>query len=141
MFAANITRAEAQQRSGEVRAESYDVRVDLTGRDGDGAPLASPETTFHSHTVLRFTGLADADTSVNLIADAVVSASLDGVALAADAFDGEHLALHVTPGEHTLEVSAIMRYSRTGEGLHRFVDPADGRVYLCLLYTSPSPRD
>ena len=23
-----------------------------------------------------------------------------------------------------------MRYSNTGEGLHRFVDPADGRVYL-----------
>ncbi|MDN5761754.1 MAG: aminopeptidase N, partial [Microlunatus sp.] len=30
------------------------------------------------------------------------------------------------------------RYSRSGEGLHRFVDPADGRVYL---YTQFEPAD
>ena len=33
----------------------------------------------------------------------------------------------VTAGPHTRQGAAHCRYSRTGEGLHRFVDPADGR--------------
>ena len=140
MFAANITRAEAQLRSTQVRAEAYEVVVDLTGRDGDGHPLDAPEATFLSTTRLRFTGLTEADTCANLIADALVSARLDGQPLDADAFDGEHLAFHVTPGEHVLEVASVMRFSRTGEGLHRFVDPADDRVYLYSQFESADAR-
>ena len=32
--------------------------------------------------------------------------------------------------DNLLTVSARCTYSRTGEGLHRFTDPADSRVYL-----------
>jgi aminopeptidase N len=32
--------------------------------------------------------------------------------------------------ENELVVEASMTYSNSGEGLHRFVDPADGRTYL-----------
>ena len=32
--------------------------------------------------------------------------------------------------ENRLTVTARCTYSRTGEGLHRFVDPADGEAYL-----------
>ena len=39
MFAANITRAEAQLRSTQVAAGAYQVLVDITGRGADGAPL------------------------------------------------------------------------------------------------------
>ncbi len=130
MFAANITRAEAQLRSTVVATQAYEVTVDLTGRGPDGAPLDSPDTLFLSSTRLRFTALRDAETSVNLIADTLISAELDGRPLDPAAFDGEHLALSLTVGEHVLTVTSLMRYSRTGEGLHRFVDPADGRVYL-----------
>ena len=35
-------------------------------------------------------------------------------------------------------VDAQCAYSRTGEGLHRFVDPEDGEVYL---YTQYEPAD
>ena len=140
MFAANITRAEAQQRSTLLAAQSYDVVVDLTGHAADGSPLDAPEATFFSATTARFTGLAEGDTTINLIADALVSAALDGVPLDAAAFDGEHVALRVTPGEHVLEIAAIMRYSRTGEGLHRFVDPVDGRVYLYSQFESADAR-
>ena len=31
-------------------------------------------------------------------------------------------------------------YSRTGEGLHRFVDPADDRVYLYSQFEVPDAR-
>ncbi|WP_375389424.1 aminopeptidase N, partial [uncultured Amnibacterium sp.] len=40
--------------------------------------------------------------------------------------------------ENELTVVATMRYSRSGEGLHRFVDPADGHVYL---YTQLATTD
>jgi aminopeptidase N len=33
-------------------------------------------------------------------------------------------------GEHHLEVEATMAYQHEGNGLHRFVDPSDDRVYL-----------
>jgi len=140
MFAANITRTEAQRRSTLIRAEAYEVSVDLTGRDGDGATLATPDATFFSTARVRFTGLEDADTYVNLIADALVSATLDGVPLDAAAFDGEHLAFHSGAGDHELVVASIMRFSRTGEGLHRFVDPADGRVYIYSQFESADAR-
>lgn len=140
MFAANITRAEAQQRSQQVRAQAYEVAVDLTGRDGGGEPLPRPDATFFSRTTLRFDGLTDADTFVNLIAEQVTSASLDGVALDTSGYDGEHLFFAVRPGQHVLEVASVMRYSRTGEGLHRFVDPADGRVYLYSQFETADAR-
>ena len=38
----------------------------------------------------------------------------------------------------TLEVRALARYSRSGEGLHRYTDPEDGEVYL---YTQFEPND
>ncbi|HHU39003.1 MAG TPA: aminopeptidase N [Propionibacterium sp.] len=129
MFRANITRAEANTRSGQVTTQSYEVTVDLTGNRPDGTPLADPTTTFTSTTVARFGSIACV-TNVNLIADEVVSATLDGEAVAAEAFDGEHLTLSLDEGDHVLEVTAVMRYSRTGEGLHRFVDPTDDRTYL-----------
>ena len=129
MFPANITRAEAQARSAVLAVHAYDVDVDLSGRLPDGSPLERPDATFTSTTRVRFASKPVA-TTANLIADRVLSATLDGVALAADAFDGERLSLALGEGEHELEVTAVMRFSRTGEGLHRFVDPVDDRVYL-----------
>lgn len=129
MFPANITRDEAARRSSQLDVHSYEVSVDLTGRRPDGTPLDDPTTTFVSTTVVRFSAIACV-ANADLIADAVVSCRLDGADVAPDAFDGEHLTVTLTEGEHTLEVTSVMRFSRTGEGLHRFVDPADDRVYL-----------
>ena len=137
MFAANITRAEAQLRSTQVRAEAYDVTVDL-----DPAGSARPEELFGSVTRLRFIALQAADTHVNLIADAVADVTLDGrpLPVTPESFDGEHLFFHADAGEHELVVRSVMRFSRTGEGLHRFVDPADGRVYLYSQFESADAR-
>ncbi|MGW3723992.1 aminopeptidase N, partial [Streptomyces sp. NPDC000851] len=33
-------------------------------------------------------------------------------------------------GDHELRVDAAMRYSHTGEGMHRFTDPTDGETYV-----------
>lgn len=37
-----------------------------------------------------------------------------------------------------MEIESVSRFSRSGEGMHRFVDPSDGQVYL---YTQYEPAD
>src|SRR5699024_11907963 len=44
----------------------------------------------------------------------------------------------VRAGRNALTIEAQPRYSTSGEGLHRFTDPADGKVYL---YTQYEPTD
>ncbi len=45
-------------------------------------------------------------------------------------YDGQRIALPELSAENTLSIVASGAYSRTGEGLHRFEDPADGLVYI-----------
>ena len=42
--------------------------------------------------------------------------------------------------DNTLVVRADCTYSHTGEGLHHFVDPADGKVYLYSQFEVPDAR-
>ena len=129
MYPANITRAEAAQRSAALRTSAYRVGIDLSGRAPDGTPLASPEATFVSTSSIDLDSSA-CDTHLDLLAEAVLTATLDGEPLDVSGFTGERLPLHLGEGAHVLTVTALCRYSNTGEGLHRFVDPADDRVYL-----------
>ncbi|MCW3158247.1 aminopeptidase N [Micropruina sonneratiae] len=119
MYPANITRDEARSRSALLSTDRYHVTVDLTG---------SP-TTFTSTTTITFTSEVGR-TFVDLIADSIIDATLDDTPLDTTGFDGERLGLDIRAGEHTLAITAVCRYSNTGEGLHRFVDPVDGRIYL-----------
>ena len=45
-------------------------------------------------------------------------------------FDGNRIALDGLQPVNELRVVAECAYSRSGEGLHRFIDPIDGGVYL-----------
>jgi len=127
MYPANITRAEAATRAGLIRSHSYQVSIDLSGlADVPGGYDATG--TFWSRSIVRFT-CTGGTSHLNLIADRLLSATLDGVELPADAFSDHRLAFEAGPGEHELAVVALCRYSRTGEGLHRFVDPVDDLVY------------
>ena len=135
----NITRAEAQLRSRLISTHAYRVRVDLTGRGLDDEPLADPASTFLSTSTVRFASGAGRSW-LDLIADELIDAWLDGVQLDVDAHDGSRLALDLSEGEHQLTVTALCRFSRTGEGLHRFVDPADERVYLYSQFETADAR-
>ncbi|MDR2620494.1 MAG: aminopeptidase N [Propionibacteriaceae bacterium] len=137
MNAANITRSEAQGRAALLATDSYTVKVDLTGGVPEGANAAEQ---FVSTSTVQFAANDTGDTWVDLIADGVLAASLDGVELAPDSFQNSRLPLHVTAGAHELTVTALCRYSHTGEGLHRFVDPTDQRIYLYSQFETADAR-
>ncbi len=127
----NLTRIEAAERRGAVQTHSYDVVLDLT----QGAE------TFRSTTTVAFAARAGAATFIDFITRTVHSVTLNGVALDVAAVnDGVRIQLADLHAENTLVVDADALYTNTGEGLHRFVDPADGEVYLYSQFEVPDSR-
>lgn len=143
MTSTNLTRAEAEARAELIQVEHYDVVLDLSEAAGEHADC------FSSVTTIEFTARKAGDTFCDLQADSVTEVLLDSeditesaVRLSARGYDedrGLKLA-GLTPGRHTLRVTAKCRYSRTGEGLHRFVDPADGQVYLYTQFETADAK-
>ncbi|AYG82867.1 Aminopeptidase N [Streptomyces hundungensis] len=133
----NLSRDEARERAELLSVEGYHVRLDLRSAVGD-AP--DGPRTFRSQTTIRFrSGRPGAATFADLIAPSVTSVTLNGRALdPAEVFDGNRIALADLAEDNVLVVDAQCAYSRTGEGMHRFVDPEDGEVYL---YTQYEPAD
>jgi aminopeptidase N len=120
--AANLTRDEARTRAESVRVDSYQVELDLTGGD----------TTFRSVSTITFgCGQPGSATFLNLACRAVHAITLNGAPVSADAaFDGERVTVTGLAERNVLVIDAECAYSRSGEGLHRFTDPADGNVYM-----------
>ncbi|HEU4348033.1 MAG TPA: aminopeptidase N, partial [Actinoplanes sp.] len=85
---------------------------------------------FRSCTVVRFGATADAVTFADFEPAELISATLNGTPLDPGALTGHRLILAGLADANELVVEAEMAYSNTGEGLHRFVDPADQRTYL-----------
>jgi aminopeptidase N len=115
----NLTRDEACRRAARIVVESYDVALDVTG----------DEKHFESTSTVRFRAEAG-DTFVELDGE-LLSAGLDRGEVGR--LEGNRLALSELSGDHVLTVRGRYAYSRTGEGLHRAVDPADGLVYLWAM--------
>lgn len=117
----NLTRNEAIERAALVTVDRYLIDLDLT----------SGEKTFRSNTTVEFEALPGADTYIDLAADRVHSAVLNGHPIDISGYDeSTGIPLNGLAQHNVLVVSADCRYSHTGEGLHRFVDPVDGEVYL-----------
>jgi aminopeptidase N len=118
---ANITRAEAFDRSDLVSGVTYDVHLSLT------ADLP----TFESRTTVRFRAEAGSATWLDLIADSVESVTLNGSELSvSDVVDAHRITLSGLDEQNTVVVVAHCNYMSSGEGLHRFIDPVDNRAYL-----------
>lgn len=127
----NLTRLEAIERAGIVDTESY--RVELS--------LDKTSSTFRSVTTVRFRGTVGASTFIDAITETVHSVTLNGETLdPAVVSDGARIQLHTLRAHNELVVDATMRYTNTGEGLHRFVDPVDGEVYLYSQFEVPDSR-
>ena len=128
----NLTRDEASARAALLAVDSYDVDLDLT----------TGEDTFRSTTTLRFTCREPgSDTFAELVDATVRSITLNGSPLdPATAYADSRVELRDLAADNELVVVADCRYSHTGEGLHRFVDPVDGRVYCYSQFEVPDAR-
>ncbi|WP_250009110.1 aminopeptidase N [Actinoplanes sp. M2I2] len=116
----SLTRAEATARAATVDVHQYEVDLDLTA-GGD---------TFGSRAVVRFEAREGASTFLEFEPVSVVSMTLNGSPLPESALADGRLRLTGLAADNELAVEAVMRYSNTGEGLHKYVDPADGSIYI-----------
>lgn len=123
----DLTEAEARVRAGLLDVESYEVFVDLT---------AEP---VRSQAEIRFSCREPgASTFADLATAAVLSVVLNGRRLSPPV-DGR-LTLPGLAADNLLTVQAQVAYSRTGRGLTRFTDPADGAAYVAITcYPSSCP--
>ena len=122
----NLTRDQAVERAALITVDSYQIDLDVT--DGSGGP---GERTFRSATTVVFDALPGADSYIDLAAETVRGAALNGRDLDVSGYDeSTGIPLRGLEKHNVLVVDADCRYSNTGEGLHRFVDPVDNETYL-----------
>ena len=124
---AALTEVEARTRAGLLDVDSYEVFLDLTVQ-----PVRSrTETRFRC----REPGAAS---FADLAAGSVLGAVLNGRRLDPPV-DGR-LALPGLGADNVLTAEAEVAWSRSGQGLTSFTDPADGAAYVTLTcYPSSAP--
>ncbi|MGL3807242.1 aminopeptidase N [Paeniglutamicibacter sp. R2-26] len=133
----NLSRDEAAWRAQTLEVHSYAVSLDLSeARDAS-------VTGYRSTTTLVFTARGTTETFVDFIHESIASITLNGTPVdPATAVTGSRIYLQdlLQGGDspNTLVIDGTARYSRSGEGMHRFVDPADGQTYC---YTQFEPAD
>ncbi|HEY5858426.1 MAG TPA: aminopeptidase N [Aldersonia sp.] len=129
MGSANLTRAETADRGAAIVVTAYRVELDLSG-----APDPS-RSGFPTTTTVEFASSA-AQTWLDFLGE-VESVTINGTEVPVD-YDAARIALPGLAVRNVVTVRATGRYSRSGEGLHRFTDPVDGETYL---YTQYEPAD
>ena len=127
---ASLTQDEAEQRSRLLRIERYDAWIDLTD-------LPTGTTVRSRSTVTFECREPGAETFVDCAAD-VERATLNGIDLAPPV-DGR-IALADLAASNVLEVVSTRSDTPHGIGLHKSVDPADGRVYFWTDFTPDYAR-
>ncbi len=130
MDTANLTREETAVRSAAITVHRIRVELDLTG-----APERA-RTGFRTVTTLEFDATAS-QTWLDFIGESVDRVVVNGEQRDI-AWDGARIMLDRLGASNTVVVDAVGAYSRSGEGLHRFHDPADDLTYL---YTQYEPAD
>lgn len=130
----NLQRSEAARRSALITTHSYDVSLDV--REAADPTVAG----YVSRSVITFSAAEPGQsTFLDFICSEVHSVLLNGDALpVAEVVDGSRIRLDNLQAQNQVTVTGTALYSRSGEGMHRFVDPADGQ---CYLYTQYEPAD
>ncbi|QDY91151.1 aminopeptidase N [Arthrobacter sp. UKPF54-2] len=130
----NLSRDEAATRSALITTHSYDVSLDVR-------QAADPDVAgYTSRSVINFSASEPgSSTFLDFIGESVHSVFLNGKGLpVADVVDGSRIRLENLQAENQVTVTGTALFSTSGEGMHRFFDPADGQ---CYLYTQYEPAD
>jgi aminopeptidase N len=126
----SLTQEEAAVRAGLLTVREYEVDLDLTG--------ALERTDFAATSTVRFAcAEPGATTFIELKPTAVHEVSLNGEPVDQASIVDNRIPLTGLRTDNELTVRATMAYSSSGEGLHRYVDPADGEVYLYVQSAMP----
>ncbi|GAA3457730.1 aminopeptidase N [Dactylosporangium matsuzakiense] len=113
----SLTRREAVERARLVAVRSYVIELDLTAADS-----------FTSRTVVEFSCTEPgAESFAELKGAQTAHVTLNGAEV--PIVDGR-VKLAGLAAENRLEARFTARYSPSGEGILRFVDPEDGQTYL-----------
>ena len=130
----NLQRDEASDRSALITTHSYDVSLDVRQAPNPDVPG------YTSRSVIDFSAREPGgSTFLDFIGSEVHSVFLNGKGLpVADIVDGARIRLDNLQAENQVTVTGTALYSTSGEGMHRFFDPADGK---CYLYTQYEPAD
>ena len=128
----NLTREEAATRAALVTVDRQDVDLDVT---------TGPET-FSTRSTIRFScAQPGAETFVDFVGGTVQAITLNGVDLdPAEHYADSRVRLPGLAADNVAVITATGRYTNTGEGLHRFVDPVDDEVYLYSQFEVPDSR-
>jgi len=128
----NLTREEAAARAALVTVDRHDVELDVS---------SGPET-FSTRSTIHFScSQPGAETFLDFVGGTVQAITLNGTDLdPAQAYADSRVRLPELVAENVVVVAATGRYTNTGEGLHRFVDPVDDEVYLYSQFEVPDSR-
>jgi aminopeptidase N len=117
----SLTRAAAHERAASIRVDAYDIDLDVTAGD----------ERFSSTATISFGATSPGlSTFVDVRPHTLRSATLNGIPLDVATWRDGRLPLPDLTSRNVLVIEAEMSYTNTGQGLHRFTDPADGRTYL-----------
>jgi aminopeptidase N len=114
----NLLRDEAEARAALIQVASYEIDLDLTA-----------EEDFGSTVVIRFACRQPGTSTFVELDGTPLEVTLNGRDLGTG-IDDNRIVLPDLQADNELRVVARCSWSRTGEGLHRFTDPADGLVYV-----------
>ncbi len=126
----NLTKREAAERFATISNARYAVALDLaaTGR------------TFRSDTTIEFDATAGASTFVEAAWADIDLVELNGEPIDAALHEDGRIPLENLQEHNTLRVAGDFGYRNDGQGIHRFVDPADGEVYLYSQFAANDTR-
>src|SRR5690625_2396758 len=129
-----LTRDEAQRRAELIDLSSYEIELNLSNA------MDLKQHTYPVTTTLRFRSSTPGDdTFLNYLGASVERVRLNDVDLnVTEVCGAARILLPNLEKDNVVVIQSQSKYSYSGEGLHRFVDPVDGQVYL---YSQFEPAD
>ena len=130
--APSLQRSEAERRGRQLRVAHTTLELDLT----------DPGPTFGSRTTITFgTSEPGSETFLEFAGAELEAVELNGYPLDPARWVAGRIPLPELRPDNSVTVRGRMAYSDDGEGLHRHVDPVDGRSYLyAMSFLNAGPR-
>ena len=131
----SLSHVEARARAELITVRNTSISLDLSDQQGPGA------AEFRSVSTIEFDASAGAETFLDFQGVRLNAITLNGRPVDLDCWSDDRIALADLEPTNTVVVDGVMAYSSDGEGLHRHVDPADGRSYLyAMSFLDAAPR-